>query len=63
MQSNGAITTAMCFDTVYGLKPNYFKIWPGLIEKVTKEDVDRAARRYLTFDRMVQVMIGKPSNP
>ncbi|HNS15309.1 MAG TPA: insulinase family protein, partial [Syntrophorhabdaceae bacterium] len=59
MQSNGAITTAMCFDTIYGLKPNYFKIWPGLIEKVTKEDVDRAARRYLTFDRMVKVMIGK----
>jgi zinc protease len=59
MQSNGAITTAMCFDTMYGLRPNYFKVWPGLIEKVTKEDVDRVARRYLTFDRMVQVTIGK----
>ncbi|OPY72429.1 MAG: putative zinc protease AlbF [Syntrophorhabdus sp. PtaU1.Bin058] len=63
MQSNGAITTAMCFDTMYGLKPNYFKVWPGLITKVTKEDVDRAARKYLTFERMVQVMIGKPLNP
>jgi len=64
MQSNGAITTAMCFDTMYGLKPNYFKAWPGLIEKVTKEDVDRAAKKYLTFDRMVQVTIGKTStNP
>ena len=59
MQSNGAITTAMCFDTMYGLKPNYFKVWPGSIEKVTKEDVDRIARKYLTFERMVQVMIGK----
>jgi zinc protease len=63
MQSNGAITTAMCFDTMYRLKPNYFKVWPGSIEKVTKEDVDRIARKYLTFERMVQVMIGKPSNP
>ncbi|HOE18174.1 MAG TPA: pitrilysin family protein [Syntrophorhabdaceae bacterium] len=59
MQSNSAITTAMCLDTIYGLKPNYFKVWPGLIEKVTKEDVDRVARKYLTLDRMVQVMIGK----
>jgi len=45
------------------LKPNYFKVWPGLIEKVTKEDVDRVARKYLTLDRMVQVTIGKASNP
>lgn len=63
MQSNGAITTAMCFDTMYGLKPNYFKVWPGLIEKVTKEDVGRVVRKYLTFERMVQVTIGKTSNP
>ncbi len=64
MQSNSSITTAMCFDTMYGLRPNYFKMWPGLIEKVTKEDVDRVARKYLTFDRMVQVTIGKPAkNP
>jgi zinc protease len=58
MQSNSAISTSMCLDTMYGLKPNYFKVWPSHIEKVTKEDVNRVAKKYLSLDKMVYVRVG-----
>ncbi|OPY81326.1 MAG: putative zinc protease AlbF [Syntrophorhabdus sp. PtaU1.Bin153] len=58
MQSNSSISTSMCLDTMYGLKPNYFKVWPGHIEKVTKEDVNRVAKKYLSLDKMVYVRVG-----
>ncbi len=62
MQSNGAIATSMCFDTLYGLDPDLFKTWPGQIEKVTKKDVDQVARKYLTPDSMVRLIVGKVKN-
>ena len=58
-QSNGAIVTSMCFDTMYGMKPGFFKEYPARIEKVTKEDVNRVARKYLTLDTMVEMAVGK----
>ncbi|OPY68506.1 MAG: putative zinc protease AlbF [Syntrophorhabdus sp. PtaU1.Bin002] len=58
MQSNNSISTSMCLDTMYGLKPNYFKVWPSHIEKVTNEDVNRTARKYLSLDKMVYVRVG-----
>jgi zinc protease len=58
-QSNGAIVTSMCFDTMYGMKPGFFKEYPSRIEKVTKEDVNRVARKYLTLDTMVEMAVGK----
>lgn len=57
-QSNSAITSSMCFDTLYGLDPGMFKTWPSLIEKVTREDVDRVARKYLNLDSMVRLVVG-----
>jgi predicted Zn-dependent peptidase len=48
----------MCLDTVYGLKPDYFKVWPKLIEMVKKEDVNMVAKKYLSLEKMVQVTIG-----
>ncbi len=60
MQTNSAIASAMCLDTIYGLKPDYFKRWPGLIEKVTKQEVDGVARKYLTLDKMVTIEVGPP---
>lgn len=62
IQSNGAVSSAMCFDTLYGLPPGSFKTWPSHIEKVTKDDVDRVARKYLTPDTMVRFMVGKRAN-
>ncbi|MEI6152720.1 MAG: pitrilysin family protein [Deltaproteobacteria bacterium] len=58
MQSNSAISTSMCLDAMYGLKPNYFKTWPKQIEKVKKEDVNKVARKYLLLDKMVQITVG-----
>lgn len=58
MQPNNAISTSMCLDVMYGLKPDYFKTWPKHIEKVTKEDVNRVARKYLLLDKMVQITVG-----
>jgi zinc protease len=61
MQSNGAMTTSMCFDTMYGLPPNHFKLYPSYIEKITREDVNKAARKYFSFEKMVQISVGKVS--
>jgi zinc protease len=58
-QSNGAIATGMCFDTMYGMKPGFFKEYPARIEKVTREEVNRVARKYLTLDTMVEMEVGK----
>lgn len=58
MQSNSTIATSMCLDTMYGLKPGYFKIWPRYIERVMKDDVNRVARKYLALDKMVYVRMG-----
>ncbi|HEX2966313.1 MAG TPA: pitrilysin family protein [Syntrophorhabdaceae bacterium] len=59
MQSNGAIATSMCFDTIYGMKPGFFKEYPARIGKVTKEDVNRVARKYLLSDKMVELIVGR----
>jgi zinc protease len=58
MQSNSAISTSMSLDTVYGLKPDYFKVWPKLIEMVKKEDVNMVAKKYLSLEKMIQITIG-----
>jgi len=57
-QTNGAMASAMCLDTLYGLKPNFFKVWPEKVERVSKDEVDGAARKYLLPDRMVKVLVG-----
>ena len=58
MQTNSAMASSMCLDTIYGLGPNFFKVWPGRIEKVTKEEVDRVVKKYLIWDKMVEVRLG-----
>ena len=58
MQSNSSIVMSMCLDTMYGMKPDYFKVWPKHIEKVTRDDVNRVARKYLALDKMVFIKVG-----
>ena len=58
MQSNSSIAMSMCLDTMYGMKPGFFKVWPQHIEKVTLSDVNRVARKYLNLDKMVSVRVG-----
>jgi zinc protease len=58
MQVNSAKATNMCVDTIYGLPANSFKLRPAHIGKVTVEDVNRVARKYLLQKRMVTVLVG-----
>lgn len=58
MQTNGSIASSMCLDTIYGLKPNFFKLWPEKAENVTKEAVNAAARKYLLPEKMSTVQVG-----
>jgi zinc protease len=58
MQANAAIATSMCLDTMYGLKPGYFKVWPEYIKAVKKDDVNKATKKYLLLEKMVEVTVG-----
>jgi predicted Zn-dependent peptidase len=58
MQANAAIATSMCLDTMYGLKPGYFKVWPEYVKSVRKDDVNVAAKKYLLTGKMVEVAVG-----
>lgn len=58
MQTNSAIASSMCLDTIYGLSPGFFKVWPERAEAVLKEEVDASARAYLVPDRMVRIEVG-----
>ena len=62
MQTNGAIISSMCLDTMYGLAPGFFKVWPQRIEKVSLDEVNETAGRYLLPDRIVKVRVGPPDN-
>ena len=58
MQTNGAIASNMCLDTIYGLSPNFFKVWPQKADKVTRSQVNAVARKYLLPDRMIKIGLG-----
>ncbi len=58
MQTNGAIASSMCLDTIYGLKPGFYKTWPDRARKVTREEVNDAAKKYLLLDRVVRIEVG-----
>jgi zinc protease len=58
MQTNSAIASSMCLDTIYGLKPNFFKVWPEKARQVTKDQVNAVARKYLLPDKMVVISLG-----
>ncbi|MCX8110512.1 MAG: insulinase family protein [Syntrophorhabdaceae bacterium] len=58
MQSNRNIVTEMCLDTIYGLGPGHFKVKPAYIEKVTRDDVNRVAKKYINLEHMIQVIVG-----
>lgn len=58
IQTNGAKATGMCLDSIYGMGPGFFKVWPKRIENVSKDDVNRIAKRYLSLDHMIVVVVG-----
>jgi zinc protease len=58
MQTNGPIASNMCLDAIYGLQPGFFKVWPEKVEKVSRDEVNAAAKKYLLPDGMVKLRVG-----
>jgi zinc protease len=46
---------------LYGFPADYFVKFPSLIEKVTAEDVQRVARKYVHPDALVVLVVGNES--
>ncbi len=59
IQSNKNISYRMAIDTHCGLGPNFFKKWADQIKRVTKEEVIRVAKEYLSMEKAAFVVIGK----
>ena len=60
LQTNGAQANQMSLDELYGLGFDHYQRFPQEIEKVTKEDVDRVAKRYLDLESYVLTIVRPP---
>jgi zinc protease len=58
LQTNGAQASEMALDELYGLGYDYSPRYVAGIEKVSVEDVQRAAGKYIHLDRYVQAEVG-----
>lgn len=47
---------------LYGFPSNYFQQYPGLIGKVTAEDVQRVAKKYVHPDQLAVLVVGKEAD-
>jgi len=50
LQTNGAQANQMSLDELYGLGFDHYQRYPQEIEKVTKEDVNRVAKKYINLE-------------
>ncbi|HEX7151263.1 MAG TPA: pitrilysin family protein [Thermoanaerobaculia bacterium] len=55
------INQAMLLE-FYGYPADFYTRYPSLIEKVTKEDVERVARRYVNPNNLAVLVVGKESD-
>jgi zinc protease len=60
LQTNGAQATQIAADELYGLGFDYFQKYPEMIQKVTKEDVQRVARSYIDLEHYALAIIRPP---
>jgi zinc protease len=60
LQTNAAQANQMSLDELYGLGFDHDQRYPREIEKVTKQDVDRVAKRYLHLEAYTLALI-RPS--
>ena len=55
----------------YGRQPDYYKTYRSRMEAISREDVLRVAKKYLTLDQLVilavgqkdQILLGSPDHP
>jgi len=60
LQTNGAQANQMSLDELYGLGFDHYQKYPREIQKVTKEDVDRVAKKYFNLESYAIAIIRPP---
>jgi zinc protease len=60
LQTNGAQANQMSLDELYGLGFDHYQTYPQEIEKVTKEDVDWVAKKYLNLESYALAIVRPP---
>jgi len=60
LQTNEAQANQVSLDELYGLGFDHFQKYPREIQKVTKEDVDRVARKYFDLESYAIAIIRPP---
>ncbi len=61
-QTNAAQAESLALMELYGLGYKAVDEYPGKIQAVTSEDLQRVARQYLTLDRYVLAVVGPRSH-
>lgn len=61
-QTNAAQAESLALMELYGLGYQAVAEYPNKIEAVTSDDLQKAARRYLTLDRYVLAVVGPPKD-
>ncbi len=60
LQTNGAQANQMSFDELYGLGYDHHERYPREIQKVSKEDVNRVAKKYFNLEGYALAVIRPP---
>jgi len=60
LQTNGAQANQMSLDELYGLGFDHYQKYPQEIQKVTKEDVNRVAKKYFKLETYSIAIIRPP---
>ena len=61
LQGTLTLASTMAFDERYGLGGDFYRRYPSEIERVTREDVLRVARKYIDLDAYAVVIV-RPSS-
>jgi zinc protease len=61
LQGSYTLASTLALNEAYGLGYGFYLAYPQKIERVTREDVLRVARAYLTLDRPTLAVVGSLS--
>ncbi len=61
LQTNEAQVNQVSLDELYGLGFDHYQKYPREIEQVTKEDVDRVARKYFDLESYAIAIVRPPA--
>ncbi len=62
LQTNGAQANQMSLDELYGFGFDHYQKYPHEIERVTREDVNRVAKKYLNLEAYAIAIIRPPTD-